>query len=112
MPILVCPVVFTPEALKQLEALYAYIAQAASPLVAQRYTDAIVTYCETLQTFPVRGARRDDIRPGLRITNYRGRAVIAFDVSGERIAIIGVFYGGKDYETALSPPDSDPEINL
>ena len=54
----VFPVVFTPEALEQLEALYGYIAQAASPLVAQRYTDAIVTYCETLQTFPLRGARR------------------------------------------------------
>lgn len=107
MPGLVYPVVFTPEALEQLEALYAYIAHAASPLVAQRYADAIVTYCETLQTFPLRGARRDDIRPGLRITNYKGRAVIAFDVSSERVAIIGVFYGGQDYETSLNPPDSD-----
>ncbi len=48
MPTPVYPVVFTPEALEQLEELYAYIAQAASPLVAQRYTDAIVTYCESL----------------------------------------------------------------
>jgi toxin ParE1/3/4 len=68
----VYPVVFTPEALEQIEALYAYIEQAASPLVAQRYNDAIVTYCETFQTFPLRGTRRDDIRPGLRITNYKG----------------------------------------
>ncbi len=35
-------VVFTPEALDQLEALYRYMAVAASPLVAQRYTNAIV----------------------------------------------------------------------
>ena len=104
----VFPVVFTPEALEQLEALYAYIADAASPLVAQRYTDAIVTYCETLRTFPLRAARRDDIRPGLRITNYKGRAVIAFEASIERVAIIGIFYGGQDYETALDLPDSDP----
>ena len=103
----VFPVVFTPEALEQLEALYAYIAAAASPLVAQRYTDAIVTYCETLQTFPLRGARRDDIRPGLRITNYKGRTVIAFEVSNDRVAIVGIFYGGQDYETALDLPDSD-----
>jgi toxin ParE1/3/4 len=112
MPGLVRPVVFTPEALEQLEALYAYIAQAASPLVAQRYADAIVTYCETLQTFALRGARRDDIRPGLRITNYKGRTVIAFDVSSERVSVIGVFYGGQDYETALNPPESDPDITL
>ena len=103
----VFPVVFTPEALEQLEALYAYIADAASPLVAQRYTDAIVIYCETLQTFPLRGARRDDIRPGLRITNYKGRTVIAFEVSDDRVATIGIFYGGQDYETALDLPDSD-----
>ena len=103
----VYPVVFTPEALQQLEELYAYIARAASPLVALRYTDAIVTYCETLQTFPLRGARRDDIRPGLRVTNYKGRAVIAFDVSSERVNVIGIFYGGQNYETTLNPPESD-----
>jgi toxin ParE1/3/4 len=108
----VYPVAFAPEALEQLATLYAYIAQAASPLVAQRYTNAIVTYCETLQSFALRGAGRDDIRPGFRITNYKGRTVIAFDVSGERVSIIGVFYGGQDYETTLNPPDSDPDITL
>ena len=101
------PVVFAPEALQQLEELYAYIAQVASPMVALRYTNAIVTYCETLQTFPLRGTRRDDIRPGLRVTNYKGRAVIAFDVSSERVSVIGIFYGGQDYETTLNPPESD-----
>lgn len=101
------PVVFTPEALEQLAALYHYIAVAASPDIAERYTNAIVTYCEGLETFTQRGTRRDDIRPGLRITNYKGRAVIAFDVSIERVSVIGVFYGGQDYETALQPPDSD-----
>jgi toxin ParE1/3/4 len=112
MPTSVLPVVFTPEAIEQLEALYGYIADAASPLVAQRYTDAIVTYCETLQVSPFRGARRDDIRPGLRTTNYKGRAVIAFVVSDERVSIIGVFYGGQDYETALNPPDVDPNSDM
>ena len=74
-------VVFTPETEEQLIELYRYIAQAASPEIAQRYTDAIVTYCEGLQAFPHRSNRRDDIRPGLRITNYKGRTVIAFDVA-------------------------------
>ena len=94
-------VVFTPEAEEQLANLYRYIAVAASPQIAERYTSAIVNYCQGLQTFPHRGRRRDDIRPGLRITNYQGRAVIAFDVDAERVSIIGVFYGGQDYETAL-----------
>jgi plasmid stabilization system protein ParE len=44
--------VFTPEAQEQLVALYRYIAAAASPEIAERHTGAIVTYCESLQTFP------------------------------------------------------------
>ena len=61
-------VVFSPEAEEQLAELYRHIAAAASPDVAVRYTEAIVTYCESLRTFPLRGAMRDDVRLGLRIT--------------------------------------------
>ncbi|WP_339504703.1 type II toxin-antitoxin system RelE/ParE family toxin [Pseudomonas sp. RL_105y_Pfl2_101] len=92
---------FAPEALEQLAALYRYIATAASPEIAHRYTDAIVSYCEELQTFPHRGNQRDDIRPGLRITNYRKRTVIAFAVEADQVSILGVFYGGQDFEGAL-----------
>lgn len=92
---------FAPEALEQLAALYRYIASAASPEIALRYTDAIVTHCEELRTFPHRGNQRDDIRPGLRITNYRKRAVIAFAVDAKQVSILGIFYGGQDFEAAL-----------
>ncbi len=51
--------------------------------------------------FPMRGMMRDDIRPGLRITHYRGRAIIAFSVLDDTVSIIGIFYGGQDYEAAL-----------
>ena len=95
-------VVFSPEAEEQLVALYGYIATAASPSIAAKYTEAIVSYCESLCTFPHRGTMRDDVRPGLRITNYKKRAVIAFAVDDEQVSIIGVFYGGQDYEEALS----------
>lgn len=100
-------VVFSPEAEEQLAALYNYIAVAASPDIAARYTEAIVSYCESLCTFPNRGTMRDDVRPGLRITNYKKRAVIAFDVDAEKVSIIGVFYGGQDYETVLQDDSED-----
>ena len=100
-------VIFAPEALEQLAALYRYIAAAASPEIAERYTGAIIEYCESLQTFPQRGARRDDVRPGLRITNYKRRAVITFDVDADLVSIIGVFYGGQDYETILQSDSED-----
>lgn len=102
-------VVFSPEAEEQLAALYCHIAAAASPDIAARYTEAIVSYCESLRTFPHRGTMRDDVRPGLRITNYKKRAVIAFDVDAEQVSIIGVFYGGRDYETILQDDLEDDQ---
>ena len=100
-------VVFSPEAEEQLTALYGYICATASPDIAARYTEAIVSYCESLCTFPLRGTMRNDIRPGLRITNYKKRAVIAFDVDAEQVSIIGVFYGGQDYEKILQNDSED-----
>jgi plasmid stabilization system protein ParE len=94
-------VVFTPEAEEQLVAIYRYIATAASPEIAKRYTNAIISYCEGLVTFPERGTPHNYIRHGLRVTNYRKRTVIAYTVETELVSIIGVFYGGQDYETAL-----------
>lgn len=100
-------VVFSPEAEDQLAELFQYIAQASSPERAAGYTEAIVSYCESLRTYPHRGMKRDDIRPGIRITNYRKRAVIAFAVEGDTVSVLGVFYGGRDYETLLSPDQDD-----
>ena len=95
-------VVFTPEAEEQLVELYRYVAAAGSPETTARYTDSIVTFCEGLATFPHRGRARDDIRPGLRTIGYRRRVVIAFAVIGQDVLIVGVFYGGRDYEAVLS----------
>ena len=99
-------VVFAPEALEHLAELDRYIALAASPESAAGYTDAIVSYCEGFSTFPHRGTTRDEIRTGLRITNYKKRAVIAFAIDEQCVSILGVFYGGQDYETILQ---DDPE---
>lgn len=62
-----------------------------------------------LAGFPYRGTARDDIRPRLRTIGYKKRVVIAFVVLGDGIAIVGIFYGGRDYETILSGADPRPE---
>lgn len=94
-------IVFTPEAEEQLVAIYRYIATAASPKIAERYTNAIIRYCEGLTAFPERSIQRNDIRLGLRITNYKKRTVIAYTADAELVSIIGIFYGGQDYENLL-----------
>lgn len=81
--------------------LFRYIASATSPGTAARYTGAIVNYCDSLSASPLRGTQRNDVRPGLRITHYKKRTVIAFDVSGQTVSIVGIFYGGQDYESLL-----------
>jgi toxin ParE1/3/4 len=60
-----------------------------------------VKQCESLKIFPVRGTQRDDIRAGLRVIGFRKRVSIAFEVTGNIVTILGVFYGGQDFEAAF-----------
>jgi toxin ParE1/3/4 len=53
--------VFAPDVEDKLAELYEYIAKPGSPTAAQRYTDAIVAYCEGHASFPHRGTPRDDV---------------------------------------------------
>ena len=78
-------------------------------MVAERYTDAVVATCESLALFPQRGVPREDIRPGLRVTHHKGRTLIAYAVDdcARTVSILGVFYGGQDYEGALSVDGDD-----
>lgn len=71
--------------------------------MAARYTSAVVETCERLALFPLRGAPREDIRPGLRVTHHRGRTLIAYavDEAARLVSVIGVFYGGQHLDAAL-----------
>jgi toxin ParE1/3/4 len=60
-----------------------------------------VQQCESLKTFPIRGTRRDDIRPGLRVFGFRIRVSIAFEVTDGLVTILGIFYGGQEFEAAF-----------
>lgn len=64
----------------------------------------MIETCEGLALFPLRGASREDIRLGLRVTHHKGCTVIAYAVDQEsrRVSILGVLYGGQDLERALA----------
>lgn len=55
-------------------------------------------FCESLGMLPERGHRRDDLRPGLRVVGFKRRVTIAFEIAGQLVTILGIFYGGADYE--------------
>ncbi len=98
-------VVFTPEAEHQLQELFNWIVNGGSPEAAARYTEDVLRTCESLDMLSNRGTARDDIRPGLRITDHKGRTAIAFTVLPERVEILGIFYGGRDYSSILKLQD-------
>ena len=66
------------------------------PSRAEAYVSALMDQCDALADFPMFGRARDGIRPGLRTTGFRRRAVIAFAVTDEVIEILGIYYGGRD----------------
>lgn len=95
------PVVFARRAAAQIEALHHYIEIRSGRARADSFIEGVVDYCSSLKIFPLRGTARDDIRPGLRISSYRRRVVIAFSVEAEAIVILSIYYRGRDYETDL-----------
>src|SRR5688572_20164063 len=89
----------------QLQSLYDYIANASGEARADGFVGRITDYCDSLRSFPLRGRPRFDIRPGLRTVSYRRRVTIAHDVEDGKAVIIGIFYGGQNYESLLSGDD-------
>jgi plasmid stabilization system protein ParE len=94
-------IVFTPEARDQLGHLHSYIASAADAEIASRFANGILDHIATLNEFPERGTPRGDLRPGMRTLAWRRRVTIAFVVEDRDVVVIGIFYGGRDFETLL-----------
>jgi toxin ParE1/3/4 len=70
--------------------LYDYIAERGGMDRALHYIDRIEACCRSLATFPSRGARREDIRPGLRTIGFERRAVIAFQFGTNGVTILRI----------------------
>lgn len=89
-------VVFSPEARADLIALYDYIADRSGARRALDYVERVEQWCLSFSIFPERGTRRDDLVPGLRVTGFERRVVVAFTVSRERVTVLRVLYGRRD----------------
>lgn len=91
-------VVFAPEARDDLLALYDWISARAGPKTALSYVERLEKTCLGFSAASERGHRRDDIREGLRITGFERRVTIAFTMKEDRVTILRLFYGGRDWE--------------
>lgn len=90
--------IFSPEAVDHLSTIEQYISVRSSAKTAETFVNESVNYCQNLQQFPARGNLRNDLRPGLRLLGFRRQATIAFSVDPGTVAILGVFWGGRDVE--------------
>jgi toxin ParE1/3/4 len=93
--------VLTGKAKAQINSLYEYIAREASLEIADRYIDSLVERIAGLTSFPDRGTRRDDLRPGLRTVPFRRRLTIAYAVKPREVRIIAVGRAGQDMKELL-----------
>jgi toxin ParE1/3/4 len=94
-------VTFSKRSKAQLTSLFRYIAKASSPRIASSYTQEITLACLNLATFPERGTERPEIRPGVRSIGFRRRVTITFRVRKNDVLILGIFYGGQNFEKHL-----------
>lgn len=90
-------IVYDDAALHDLADLELWIGSQASRRVAADYVSRIRAACGRLRHYPQRGATRDDVRPGVRILGFGGRVNIAFEVENDRVVIIRVLYGGRQF---------------
>jgi toxin ParE1/3/4 len=99
-------VTYRPAVERDFLRLYEYIASEGSPENAAAFVQRIEDACLSLETFPERGTRRDDLRPRLRIMGFERRVTIAFQVGRKEVVIVRILYAGQDYERALrrQPP--------
>jgi toxin ParE1/3/4 len=94
-------VVFAPEARRALLELGDWIAERAGADTALAYVARLEAYCMGFEFAGERGHRRDDVRPGLRITGFERRVTIAFVSSETEITILGLYYGGRNWLRAF-----------
>lgn len=94
-------VVFAPEAQQDLLHIYDFITDHSEPQRALNYVEQIMTYCTEFSTFPERGTRYDDIRPGLRTVAFKSRVTIAFHVGKDTVTIDRILYAGRDINKAF-----------
>jgi toxin ParE1/3/4 len=92
---------FRPAAEADLNGLFDHLSLEASPRVAGDYVRRVHAACVGLETFPLRGAPRDDLGPGVRLLGFERRVAIAYAVEDDEVVILGVFYGGRDFEAIL-----------
>lgn len=100
-------VAFRHSALADLQDIYLYILERSRiAAVASGFTDRIVARAEFIGNAPWGGIARNDLAEGLRMVPFERTAVILYRIERDRVEIVNVVYGGRDYAALFG--DSGP----
>jgi toxin ParE1/3/4 len=90
---------YRPAAYDDLEDIFRFVLKiSGNRITAERLTTRIKARCDKVGILPFAGRLRDDLAPGLRTVPFERSAVIVYEVKGDWVSIVNVFYGGRDYE--------------
>ncbi|MCB1384329.1 MAG: type II toxin-antitoxin system RelE/ParE family toxin [Nitratireductor sp.] len=96
------PVFLLESAIADLDQIAAYIAEASQSVhTALEFVERIEARCARIADAPLGGAAREDLQPGIRMVPFEGRAIILYRATSERVEVVNVFYGGRDYEAVM-----------
>ncbi len=96
------PVVFRPEAAKDIENIFTYIFEQTNNFdIAQNFTKRLYDRCIKIGIIPNGGANRDDLGENIQLIPFEKRAVILYKTENNEVIIVSIFYGGRDYDALM-----------
>lgn len=90
-----------PKALKDLEAIYDWVAEQADPVTASAYVARIQAFAVRLRHFPNRGTPRFQVSPGLRSVTFERRIIVSYRVNSRTVRILRLIDTARDFRRAF-----------
>jgi len=98
-------IIWSPEALDDIDRLWDYYAGIAGRSTADKIIRDIVKVATTIDDFPFSGRARDDIRTGLRSLSATPQ-IVFYRLKNDRPEIVRVLDGRQDIEEIFSDDDN------
>jgi toxin ParE1/3/4 len=95
-------VVLREAAIADLKEIYTYIAeQGHDPATGHRFVTRIKARLVKIGDAPHGGVSRPDLGTDLRLVPFERSTVIIYRVREDRVEIVAIVYGGRDYEALI-----------
>lgn len=91
-----------PGALRDLEAIYDWVADQSDPVTAAAYVARIQAFTGKLCHFPNRGTSRFHVSPNLRSVTFERHIIVGYRVENRTVRILRLIDTSRDFRRAFS----------